>query len=94
MFPLDFFSEKIDIMFHGKKRENYNSPTLESRLKAALFNLHVHSEMLGWGGRRNLDREGKWVVILFNKDAVRELWEKARGLRSDRRLLCICPCVR
>lgn len=48
-----------------------------------------------WGeGRRNLGREGKWVVIVFNEDAVRELWDKARDLRSDRRLLCIYSRVR
>lgn len=98
-FPLDFCSEMTDVIFHGRRRENCNSPTLESWVKAFFFvlaikNLHVHGEMLGQGGRRNLGREGKWVVILFNKDAVRELWKKAGGLRSDRRLLCICLCVR
>lgn len=67
-FPLNFCSEMTDIMFHGRKRENYNNPTLESRFKAA-FNLHVHSEILGWGGRRNLDREGERMVLLFNNDA-------------------------
>jgi len=38
-----------DIIFHGRKRESYNNPTIESRLKAVFFNLHVHNEMLGEG---------------------------------------------
>lgn len=63
-FPLDFCSEMTDIRFQGRRRENYNSPTLESRLKAFFFNVYVHSEMLDWEGRRNLDGAGKWMVIL------------------------------
>lgn len=92
-FPLDFCSEMTDIIFHGRRRENYNSPTIESRLKAsfmqAIKSLRACSEMLVGGGRKNQDREGKWLGILFNKDTVRELWEKAGGLRSGRRILCI-----
>lgn len=63
-FPLDFGSEITDTMFQGRGRENYNSPTLESRLKAFFFNVHMHSEMLEWEGRRNLDGAGKWMVIV------------------------------
>lgn len=56
--PLDFCSEITDIVFHGRRRENYDSPTLETRLKA-FFNLHVHSELLRQGGKEELRQERK-----------------------------------